>query len=116
MNYRYFVSDYDGSICDSDRDRMDLVEKEVVDALNDQVAQIAELETERDTLRAAIRRICHDVWGYDDPDGGDVQDYLVEVGILIEVPASEAVREEYDCETMFTPRWNVPSARIGRRP
>ncbi len=74
--------------------------------------EIAELQTklstaeaERDELREVIERICTEVWGYDDPDHGDIQDHLVDKGILVNVPASDEVRTEFECDTMYVLKW-----------
>ena len=73
------------------------------------LARIAEMEAEQEPLRAALEKICSDVWGYSDIDGGEVQDYLEASGLLVEVPASDDFRAEYDCDTMFQLRWRVPN-------
>ena len=74
-------------------------------------ARIAEVAADRDNLRKGIRSICDDVWGYDDPDGGDTQDVLEKLGILVEVPASADVRDEYGCDVMYQVAWEAAAIK-----
>jgi hypothetical protein len=68
-------------------------------------ARVAELERERDELRDVIELLIIDEWGYREPAAPDVQDLLTERGILVEAPAPERYREEWDSPTWYVLRW-----------
>ena len=71
------------------------------------LARIEQLEKERDELRDAIAAIVTDsVWVGRDLDGADVQEMLEKRGLLVEVPASDEIREEFECDTMLALRWS----------
>ena len=53
----------------------------------------------------ALEWCCQHSWLGGDIDGGDFQAEMIERGILIEVPASEKFREEWDEDTMFVMAW-----------
>jgi len=74
----------------------------------DALAALSEGEGEREEvqrLRSALEWIGQKVWDGGDVDGGHWQDEMAKRGILVEVPAGERFREEYDCDTMFTFYW-----------
>lgn len=80
--------------------------EEMEERIKSQAQRIEELKAERDKLREFFESLALDVWGYSDPDGGDFQDRAVEQGLLVEVPADEAFKAEYDSDTMYTWIWS----------
>lgn len=73
------------------------------------VARIEKLEAERERLREALGWTANQVWEYT-LDGGTFQDEMIERGLMVEVPASERFREEWDADTMYVMAW-WPAAR-----
>lgn len=79
-------------------------------------AELATLRAERDKLRQFLESMAHDAWGLpDEIDGGDFQDRAVEQGLLVQVPADEAFKAEYDCDMMYTWSWSPLAAAKGER-
>lgn len=58
---------------------------------------------ERDTLREFVESIM----SHECEDAGDIQGDLERLGLIVSVPASKQMRNEYDCETMFVPAWKA---------
>lgn len=62
---------------------------------------------ELQNLRELFEHVCQSMWAIGcDIEAADWQDKAEALGLLVEVPASEEVRAEYDCETMFTWAWS----------
>ncbi len=55
-------------------------------------------------------------WQGYDLHGGDMQDKAEELGLLVQVPADEAFREEYDSDEMFVVAWSQLAARRADTP
>ena len=66
------------------------------------------LEAERDKLREALEWCAREHQDGGDIDGGSWQDMMERLGLLVEVPASEAFREDWDCDTMYVLAWSRP--------
>jgi hypothetical protein len=68
-----------------------------------------ETEAERDKLREALEWI----WG-EMLEGGiddlDTQNTLEELGLLVEVPADEQFKQDWDADTMYVLAWTVKGA------
>ena len=66
----------------------------------------AEIQSERDKLREALEWIWVEVLagGMDDLD---FQNTLEELGLLVEVPADEQFREDWDADTMYVLAWQA---------
>lgn len=69
-------------------------------------AELREMREERDNLRKLFEHMALDAWGVPEFDGGDFQYYAVQQGLLVEVPADETFKAEYDCDVMFTFSWS----------
>ena len=72
-------------------------------------AAIDALVAERDKLREALEWIWGEVLagGMDDLD---FQNTLEELGLVVEVPADERFREDWDADTMYVLAWNAKGA------
>ncbi len=55
--------------------------------------------------RAALEEFAQRAWEGYDIDGGDFQEIMVKHGLMVEVPADEEFRAEWDCDTMFVLSW-----------
>lgn len=55
--------------------------------------------------QAALEWCCQAAWMGGDIDGGDFQSEMVERGVLVEVPASEEFKAEWQEDTMFVMAW-----------
>ncbi len=55
-------------------------------------------------------------WQGYDLHGGDMQDKAEELGLLVQVPADEAFREEYEADEMFVVAWSPLAARRADTP
>ena len=75
------------------------------EAIDNALTQLEATERDREVLRQAIEWCCQSAWMGCDIDGGYFQDKMVDLGLLVEVPASPEVKEEWDCDTMFTMPW-----------
>jgi hypothetical protein len=73
-------------------------------------SRLAELEKDRENLRGLIEHALLDVWQGSDIDGGGFQDEAERRGLIVEVPASEEIRAEFETDVMFTWAWS-PLAR-----
>ena len=62
-------------------------------------------EYEIERLRKALEEFAQLAWEGGDIDGGDFQDTMVRYELMVEVPASEEFREEWDSETMYILSW-----------
>jgi hypothetical protein len=73
------------------------------------------LETERDKAREFVA-FCITDGSFQglDIDGGDAQDKAQELGLIIEVPADEEFRAEYDSDTMFVLAWRARTEEASR--
>lgn len=92
-------------------DELDLpVATQTIVALHRSIAtlrtRVAELEGERDKLRQFFENIALECWGGADVEQSDFHDWGVAAGVLVEVPASDDIREEFETETMFTWSWS----------
>ena len=89
------------------------VSLEAIQLEADRVARIEEdnvrLLRERGKAREFIEWACDEAWRGFGLDGGDVQDKLEALGLIVSVPASDEVAAEWDCETMFVTKWNATS-------
>lgn len=81
-----------------------------IDALHE---HIAELRNEVSKLRGALEWDASQVWefGLSDIDGGDWQDEMERRGLLVKVPASKDIREQYDTDEMMTLVWSQDARR-----
>lgn len=77
-------------------------------------AENATLRAERDNLRQFFEAMALDVWNQGDIDGAECQERAVAQGLLVEVPADEAFKAEYDRDTMFTWSWSALAAAKGK--
>jgi hypothetical protein len=80
----------------------------------------ARLANQADTIRNerlcdAIEWCARQVWDGCDIDGGSFSDEMVDRGLLVEVPADEAFREEWgdEVKTMLTLSWFPPALAAG---
>jgi hypothetical protein len=64
-------------------------------------------QAEADELREVLELLMMDEWGYRETEAPDVQDVLVERGILVERPAPQSFRDEWDADTWFVFRWST---------
>lgn len=89
--------------------------QEWVDALMDENASLID---ERNRLREAVENVMFDEWGYRESEAPDMQDELTRLGLLVEVPADEDFKREWDADTMLTFAWSPLAAKekpYGRR-
>lgn len=63
-------------------------------------------ERERDEAREAIREMWHHWCEHLSFDGEDLQFALERSSLLVEVPADEAFRDEFDADTMLVLKWS----------
>jgi hypothetical protein len=79
------------------------------------LSAIRVLETERDKAREFVA-FCITDGSFQglDIDGGDAQDKAQELGLIIEVPADEEFRAEYDSDTMFVLAWRARTEEASR--
>jgi len=75
-------------------------------------AKLAELEAERNEMREVMELLMMDEWGYRETEAPDVQDALTERGILVERPAPQSFREEWDADTWFVFRWSDEAGEV----
>lgn len=68
-------------------------------------------EEERDMLRACFDALCDQAFEGGDIDGGDFQNILESMGVLVLVPATRQFREDWDAEEMFIQRWKEQEVR-----
>ena len=91
--------------------------REENDILQDRVSgllvQLREVESEVERLRKFFERIANDQWGFSDVDGGDFQDYAVDLGLLVSVPANEQFKADWDAEEMYVLSWSPLAAKGG---
>lgn len=66
----------------------------------------------REAMEWAIQY--HFEWG--SMDSGDWQNELERRGLLVEVPATEEIRNEFETDVMLVPAWKVPPAEEGKWP
>ncbi len=64
------------------------------------------LLAERDNLREMLQWCAETTWERGDIDAADFQDAMLKAGLFVEVPASEQVRDEWDCDVMFVVSWS----------
>jgi len=64
------------------------------------------IESERDKLRQALEWIWREM-ACGGPADIDTQDTLEKLGLLVEVPADEQFREDWDADTMYVLAWKV---------
>lgn len=74
-------------------------------------AEVRRLRADRDRLREFFEHMAHEQWGFSEIDGGDFQDRAVEQGLLVEVPADEQFKAEFDCDVMFSFSWSPLAAK-----
>jgi hypothetical protein len=70
--------------------------------------RIEELEAEVQTLRSALEWACGGDSGY---EFNETWDGLVHRGLLVEVPASDEYRSEWESDTMWVWRWQAGEER-----
>jgi hypothetical protein len=75
------------------------------------VAALRAAEQREARLREALEWIAFTAWDHLHIDGGDFQDEMVRRGIMVEVPASDEMRDEYGVETMYALAWDKDAAR-----
>ncbi len=80
--------------------------------VNRLTCSLVEAMGERDRLRRFFERTARDVWDLEEIDGGAWQDTARDLGLIVEVPADEEAREEYDTDTMLVWAWS-PLAKGG---
>ena len=68
--------------------------------------ELTALRTENEKLKAVLLWCCEQVWECCDIDGGDFQERMQAAELLVEVPASEDVRAEYDTDVMLVTSWS----------
>lgn len=56
--------------------------------------------------RAALLWCAQHAWEGGDIDGGDFQSEMIERGILVEVPASQEFKDEWDTDVMYVVAWS----------
>jgi len=61
-------------------------------------------------LRAMVEWCCEQVWEGYNIDSGCFQDKAEEFGLIVRVPASEQVRDEYDMDWVYDMAWS----KLGR--
>ena len=66
---------------------------------------LAKRDAEIKNLKAALEWCSEIVFAGMDIDGGDFQDEMVRLGLLIAVPASEQQKAEYDVDEMLDWVW-----------
>ena len=77
----------------------------------ERAAAIEAVVAERDKLRQALEWIWREMM-FGGPTDIDTQDTLVTLGLLIEVPADEQFREDWDADTMFVLAWQAKGDTI----
>ena len=68
--------------------------------------EIRKKDAEIARLREALEWIMQLAWEGCDVDGGDLQDLMTRLELLVEVPADDEHRAEYDADTMFVLAWS----------
>lgn len=72
-----------------------------------QATELATLTAERDELRGFFEKMANEMWGFDEPDGGDFQDYADQNGLIVQVPADD----DTDGDTMWVLSWSPLAKR-----
>lgn len=71
---------------------------------------------ERDELREVFQWCSEQVWEGLSIDGGSFQDEMERRGLMVEVPATDEFRAEYDTDVMLTWRWNSDAVLAAKEP
>lgn len=74
----------------------------------DRILSIVEQEERAEVtkLREALRWCAEAAWEGSSIEGYDFQDMMEREGLMVEVPADEAFREEWDSDTMYVLAWS----------
>ncbi len=73
-------------------------------------SQLDEARRQNEKLREFVAFCMREgSWMGGDIDGGDAQDKAEELGLIVEVPADQEFRDEYDSDTMLVLAWRTPS-------
>lgn len=93
----------DGEIHDFDRGMRAPALSGMVSIRHSELEKLVQAVKERDALRASLE------WAFPAQEGfTEAFDGLVERGLLIEVPADDEYRAEWDSDTMHTWSWRTP--------
>ena len=77
----------------------------VVRRLRHDYKEIMKQRAEIQKLRDALQWCAQHAWEGGDIDGGDFQSEMIERGILVEVPASQEFKDEWDTDVMYVMAW-----------
>jgi len=67
---------------------------------------VREIQAERDKLRQALEWIWREM-AQGGPADIDTQDTLENLGLLVEVPADEQFKQDWDADTMYVLAWQA---------
>lgn len=111
MRFSELLADYADEIAavtSGQKERLSEVAR-IEKALHELVAALCARPTEPGELkrlREFVEWLFRQTWNGREPDGYEIQDKGVELGLLTKVPADQAFREEWDADEMFVVAWS----------
>ena len=69
-------------------------------------AEVERLREEREEARDVLRWHMGEIWDGSSVDGFEFQDELEKRGLIVEVEASQEIRDEFDTDVMYVWKWS----------